>query len=359
MHEYKAGDRIVDNKRDITILRIYKDTETGKKVYDYKCNKCTYEGIRAKYDKLVYRNLGCQCCCPNSKKNIPGKNTVGAKVPGIIKYLVDPTDADKYLAGSKKLVMTKCPICGNTKTVSVASLVYKGYSCAICGRNNSKANKLFSVLLRDLQIVFEREKTFSWANRRLYDFYLPEYSAIVELNGSQHYLTSKFGAVEKQLQNDCFKQTVALDNGIKKYLQIDCSQCEGNLQKLAELLLTTLQDFLGIRANFSIKTLLEHYCKEDSLYEQCLHLFLSGINSAAEISRKLGYSDTYILKILNTLTTLGYIDYKGRETINAKRRKKVIDQTTNIVYDSVMACSQALNIARSSIRYNKKRFKIE
>lgn len=79
-------------------------------------------------------------------------------------------------------------------------------------------------LLHKGHISFEREKVFKDCYNGLYryDFYLPELNAILECNGSQHYIfTKKFyknkSEFLKAQERDRRKVSYALAHGIKIY----------------------------------------------------------------------------------------------------------------------------------------------
>ena len=82
-------------------------------------------------------------------------------------------------------------------------------------------NRFLSALLKQCGIEFEREKTFDWAGRYRYDFYLPEYNLIIELNGAQHYKeVPLWNSLERTNISDREKIRLAKENSISKYIVI-------------------------------------------------------------------------------------------------------------------------------------------
>lgn len=62
-----------------------------------------------------------------------------------------------------------------------------------------------------------------WGNKKQYDFYIPVYQLIIEVNGRQHYMNvgNHWSKLVDQQDNDNKKREVALKNGIKSYFYID------------------------------------------------------------------------------------------------------------------------------------------
>ena len=89
--------------------------------------------------------------------------------------------------------------------------------------------------LSALKIEFAREVVFDWSRpsnnesigQKRYDFYIPSLSLIIEVHGIQHYeggFESLGGrTLEEEQANDQFKKTLALQNGIREYVEIDAS----------------------------------------------------------------------------------------------------------------------------------------
>lgn len=80
-------------------------------------------------------------------------------------------------------------------------------------------------ILKQNEISFEREKTFSdlRKNKYRYDFYLPKQNVLIEINGAQHYENIKFfykSRIEfkKAQERDRRKIAYALANDISLYI---------------------------------------------------------------------------------------------------------------------------------------------
>ena len=85
----------------------------------------------------------------------------------------------------------------------------------------SKLEAKVATLLKEANIKYEREKTYSdlKMGKFRYDFYLPDLNTIIEVNGQQHYYEVWGGraGLLKQQENDRKKITYALANKIIMY----------------------------------------------------------------------------------------------------------------------------------------------
>lgn len=65
-----------------------------------------------------------------------------------------------------------------------------------------------------------------WADKKRYDFYLKKENAIIEVHGLQHFEEIEFfktRTLEEEQENDAFKEQLAKEHNINKYVQLDCS----------------------------------------------------------------------------------------------------------------------------------------
>ena len=80
-------------------------------------------------------------------------------------------------------------------------------------------------ILKQLNIHYVFDRVTPWSEGRRYDFYIPSLSMIIETHGIQHYeQTNRRGArtLKEEQENDKYKRELALANGIKHYIEIDC-----------------------------------------------------------------------------------------------------------------------------------------
>lgn len=239
---YNIGDRILDNKRDLTIIdkRVFGEKYKTKTYFKYKCNKCGYDCSKAyRYGKEINelwvtnyqlsKGDGCSCCRGITVS--PNINSISTLMPELVKYFEDKTDADKHSISSNKKVKFVCTECGTfSKEASIDHFVKQGFNCPKCSDKVSIGEKIIYLLLSVLNIDFVKEYSFEDSHLR-YDFYIPLLSTIIEVHGKQHYngsfQTYKGGKclVDEQT-NDKLKYELALQNGIEKYIVIDARKSD-------------------------------------------------------------------------------------------------------------------------------------
>lgn len=76
----------------------------------------------------------------------------------------------------------------------------------------SFGEKIFRRIFINTNINFESEKTFSWSNRKRYDYYLSDYNCIVEIHGAQHFYYTGLSerTLEEEQKNDNWKKDIAI-----------------------------------------------------------------------------------------------------------------------------------------------------
>ena len=239
---YNVGDRICDDKRDLTIThkQIFGEKYKTKTYYKYTCNICGYDCSTAyRYGKIIddlwmsnwqiTRGDGCSCCRGITVSSTI--NSISKLRPELVKYFTNKEDASKYSISSNERVNFTCPECHNySKNMTIFDFVRNGFSCPKCSDNLSLGEKIMYLLLSDLGVEFIKEYSFEDSVLR-YDFYIPKHSIIVEVHGRQHYEGSfqsyKGGkTLAEEQENDKIKYDLAIQNGIKQYIVIDARESE-------------------------------------------------------------------------------------------------------------------------------------
>lgn len=124
---------------------------------------------------------------------------------------------------STKKIDICCPNCGQARRITTSLLFTDGLSCKKCSDGISYPEKFIAAILDQLNILYEAHQTFSWSNKKEYDFFLPQYNCIIEAHGLQHFEDVwVVKSADEQKQNDVLKETLAKDHGILYYFQIDC-----------------------------------------------------------------------------------------------------------------------------------------
>jgi hypothetical protein len=175
------------------------------------------------FSQLAFTHLqgaGCPKCYFESKRSNTNEFIEKAKKIHGDKYSYDNVD----YKGKKELVNITCPKHGDFP--QSPSVHLQGSGCPTC--SESKGELIITKLLNTLEIQYERGKKFNdcqnlkvgrYCRRLPFDFYLPEFNAVIEYDGLQHYKPVKiFGGDEtfKRTQiYDEIKNKYCKDNGIK------------------------------------------------------------------------------------------------------------------------------------------------
>ena len=244
---YDVGDTIKDEKRDITILE---RKETPIKSYRYKCNVCGYICNKSEWitQSSLKNNSGCIVCA--GQKIVEHINSVWTTDKWMVDYLgMDQKDAKKYSRASGKNATFICKNCGE-KIYKPIQYVYrlKSIACS-CSEYTSFGEKVIYKILKAFNIEFIKEYSPLWSNRKRYDFYIPQYKIIIEVHGKQHYEESFKGMsstpLEEEQQNDIYKRKLAIENGIKEYIEVDAR--ESNIEWIKKSILeTNLSNYLTL-----------------------------------------------------------------------------------------------------------------
>lgn len=172
--------------------------------------------------------LNGECKCPycNGKRVLVGFNDLWTVNPTIAKFLENPAEGYELTNSSAKEVWWKCS-CGNRIHKTVYEVTdTNSLKCPICSDGYPIGEKIIYSLLSHQDIEFDFRIKFDWSCNKQYDFYIPKYKTIVEVNGIQHYKeNTKFThqKLEDIQNNDQIKYDLALRNGISHYIYIDAS----------------------------------------------------------------------------------------------------------------------------------------
>ena len=118
-------------------------------------------------------------------------------------------------------------------------------NCKICHDYTSNGEKAVMSYLKSTNIKYEHQKRFDWCadkQKLPFDFYLPEYNIIIEVDGKQHYEpTERFGGEEGfryRHEHDLYKDNQAAKHGIEVYR---LNYSDSDTEKLKQNLIRTLR----------------------------------------------------------------------------------------------------------------------
>lgn len=213
---------------EYSILEKYVNDKTKIKVRhnSEKCNN--YEWLISPSNLL--HGCGCPVCA--NRRTVLGINTIYDTDKWMVDLGILEEDAKKYSHSSNKKITVTCPDCGRKRNLKIEHIyTYKSILCP-CGDGKSYPEKFMMNTLEQLKLNYEIEYSAKWCKGKRYDFYIPSLNTIIETHGEQHYNNRKsFNSLnrktlEEEQQNDNYKEKLALKNGIKHYITIDCRNSE-------------------------------------------------------------------------------------------------------------------------------------
>ena len=250
----------------------------------------------------------------------------------------------------------KCIDCGyiyNTREEHVST-------CPICGKKSSYSERFVYSILKQANINFEPQKEFDWLSIRYYDTYLPDYNAIIEIHGLQHYqpvkLNGKYSSEEiyqQTIEADKLKYDTAISNGLNYYI-INASN-QDNLFEESKKVLT----FIDFSNTSKVECL--RFANYKDIRQEC-ELWNQGFNTyeiAKKLNRPLSTVQTR-LRIGNECGMCIYdkhinmsnstkIQNRKRDYNKTKTCKPVKCTTTGKVFDSITEATKYYNLSRTGI----------
>lgn len=245
----------------------------------------------------------CPCC---SGKVVSDKNRVSLARPDLVKYFKNKEDSIKFSVGSHKKTIFVCPTCNEEYEMKISDLSRKPFSCKKCSDGVSRPEKFMFSLLSELNITFEYQKKFKWSENKVYDFYIPSINTIIETHGGFHYRNSTFNrrTLEEEQKNDTYKENLAKNNNIDKYIVVDCRDTS-----LKYLKASAYNSFINLLDLNSIKdwNKVYEFVNKNNI-QSCSELYNKGY-SLKEICMQTKMSKKTVRGYLRTATELKLCNY--------------------------------------------------
>lgn len=300
--------------------QVVKNKELLDADYNHK-NACVCYKYRCVFDdyidwipenKLSKSEGYCPVCL--GQVIVPGVNDIVTTEPWMVKYFAGGAkEASLYARSSNKRIRVKCPDCGKEKYVIINSLYRNKTIYCECKDNMSFPEKYMMNFLNSLNIQYVYQcgkRTLDWLKtNHEYDFYIPEMSLIIETHGAQHYNEksqfSKWNSLSDIQENDNYKRSLAIENGIQHYIEIDSSKSTGDWMKnsllnseLPSLLSFTEEDvdWLSIEMN-SVKNKVKEICEYKNLNEDV---------TLADLAEQYFFTESTIKKYLDIGAKYGW-----------------------------------------------------
>lgn len=266
---------------------------------------------------------------------VKGKNDLWTTHPEIASLLLNKEDGYALSKESHKKADFKCPNCGSIiRNKPVRTVGRYGLKCPVCSDGISYPEKFISCLLEYFNVDYIRDSSMSWSCGKRYDFYVKDMSLIIETHGVQHYSIEKTfnkNNARDEFVNDAYKKELAINNGIKNYIELDCRN--SNFIYIKNSVLNSVLNSLFDFNNVDWDQIGENSLKSNVL-DAC-EIYNNGIHSTAKISEMLGLDITTVRDYLVRCAEIGLCDY------STDRRKKIICVDTGEVYQSLHAVGEA------------------
>lgn len=304
---------------ELTILSKYVNSET-KILVRHNCKRCNNHEWEITPNNL-YKGRGCPVCA--NKKAVLGINTI-YDTDSWMRNWISLENAKKYTHGSKKKILMKCPECGEEKEIEIAYLYrHKNIGCSCYSGGASYPERLLKSILEQCKINAETQYSPKWIKPKRYDFYIPLLDMIIETHGEQHYrktfenLSGK--TLEEEQKNDRFKKEVALKNGVKHYIELDCRK--SNLDYIKNSIINSeLNNLINLSnadwircAELANKNIVKEVCnywnnkKEEN-------------ETTSDVGKIFKLNRRTICDYLKRGTKLGWTNYKPREELEKIRK---------------------------------------
>ena len=254
-------------------------------------------------------------------------------------------EAKKYTKSEHKKIEVICPLCGTKHSIMIYQLTDVGFSCPRCSDGVSYAEKLMMNILNYLGVRYTTQLPCQDGSKRSYDFYLPQYNAILETHGEQHYKDTGFSnkggrTLEEEQANDVYKRKVALSNGIKdeNYHEIDCRRsivewCRPNIEK-------ALSKYVDMSVLTDEDWKYFHEQSQKNLVKQVCDYWNKNGGSGSELADIFGVSWATICTYLNKGTEFGWCKYDGSENFKNMYGKPCVAIKNGVVVFKARSCQE-------------------
>lgn len=176
----------------------------------HRCLICGYEW-KVVPDSLM-RGYGCPQCAGNVKRT----HDEYLEQLNLINPNIEPIEQYK---NARTKILHQCKIDGYIWNVA-PYLTLQGYGCPKC--NESKGERAICIWLDKHNIDYIQQKTFDNCRDKQclpFDFYLPDYNAIIEYQGKQHYESIDYFGGQENLEytqrHDKIKSDYCKQNNIR------------------------------------------------------------------------------------------------------------------------------------------------
>ena len=279
-YRYNIGDLYATNDANFTIVDRKKFDK--KKMYKYICNNCGFDSRKETYykgDLIDYwvsetnlkNGISCPCCGKKNTYSQPGINDIVTTDMWLVPYFQGGRDeAKRYVSGSVVKKNFICPESNKIKNKQMSIYTLhktKTLACPFCSDGYSYPEKFVACFLQQINEPFETQYSPKWANGRKYDFYLPNYNLIIEVDGGLGHgkktFDNKKDLIGKEI--DDLKDELAISKGECAVIRINADK--SSLEYLKKNILLSLEGVFDM--NFIDWNMCEQYALGSLLVKVC------------------------------------------------------------------------------------------
>ena len=342
---YNIGDRIKDEKRDITLtdLRRY----NGRLKYKYTCNKCGYDKGEI---SEPYLNKGHGCICCSNRVTVLGINTIWDTAQWMVRYVGEDI-AKTHCCNSNKYIYPTCPDCGAVKDKKIPIYnIYLRHSigCSCRDRISFPEKFMFSILdqLKNKGIIgcIESEKIYDWCkyynpykNKESfgrYDFVIEDMKLIIETDGEFHRRDNNMNGQSKEESEwiDGIKDKLAKDNGYKIIRISDKGDLKDNIihSELNDIFDLSIIDWNKC-LEFGLTNLMRLACKYKKENPNL---------TTVDISKIMNVSSVTVRNWLKIGSGLNLCSYNPKIDGKNKNNLQLICLNNGIIFESLRDCER-------------------
>lgn len=328
--KYEIGDKV----GSMTIIRKYWE---GCKMYDLECSIC--ENINTAQEVNMSKKRRCIFCQHTTSKVVEHINSIVATedTMWMAEYFLGGYDEAKhYRPNSNKLIDLKCPSCQTVVPTKIIQLKNRGGIACPCSKSHSLPERVVGSLLKINNIEYISQfssKDQAWCGGYKYDFYLPKFNTIIETHGSQHYeghRHPKWKSFEEEQFNDKQKEALAKDNGVERYIVIDCrkSHIDTIIKNIVE------EEFLKTVILNVHKGEMMCYFKNTAMGEVCFYYEANKPILLKDVAEKFDIQPSTVRHYLKMGSEIGISTYNKEEVLsygkkNAGQKPKKVRVYTN------------------------------
>lgn len=358
--KFKINDRILDDKRDITIID--RKVIDGIKKYKILCNKCTFDsGEHFSIVNNIFMNeywilesqlkngSGCPCCSVAPKIVVKGINDISTTDPWMVEYFKDKEKACMYTCWSSKKEEMICKDCGKEKRHKISDLKKCGYMSCECNDNISMPNKIAYYSIKDIKNItnYQREYSPKWLKPYRYDNYF-EYNHkqyVIEMDGAVGHGHNKYKSLEPDvdgLVRDNIKDERSKNHNVIVY-RVDCTSGDNHIifnnlfstlkEIMTDELILNEYEILRNSTKNIIKEVCDYYMNVNNSFKiisKRFHINVGTVGRYLEQGREFGWC-TYIKqsdqKIINKNIAI--------DLYNKNMSIKKISEKLNLHYDTI------------------------